>query len=99
VIAEAIDTLRTLGWAIAVWIVLTAGAATLALYAVTVIVWALLRPLRALRPRRAVCAPAGGPHSPIGDSRDHPEPPRPAQRRTSRPAPTWARTDKDAEAV
>jgi hypothetical protein len=96
VIAEAVDTLQTLGWALAVWIVLTAGAATLALYAVTVIVWTLLRPLRALWPRRAVCAPAGGPHGPTGDSRNHPEPPRPPQRRTSHPAPTWAQPDKEA---
>jgi hypothetical protein len=58
--------------------------------------WRWWRPLRAVWPRRAVCAPTGGPHSPTGDSRDHPEPPRPAQRRTGRPAPTWARTDKDA---
>jgi hypothetical protein len=96
VIGEAVDTLVTLGWALAVWIVLTAGAVTLALYAVTVIVWTLLRPLRALWPRRAVCAPAGAPHSPSSGSRDHPEPPRPAQRHTRHPAPTWARTDKDA---
>ncbi|MFJ9012300.1 hypothetical protein [Streptomyces canus] len=95
-IADAVDTVIALGWALAAWIVLTAAVATLALYAVTVIVWTLLRPLRALWPRRAVCAPAGGPHSPSGDSRDHPEPPRPAQRHTSRLAPAWAQTEDAA---
>lgn len=37
-IAEAIDTLFTLGWALLAWIALTAAAATLALYAVVVTV-------------------------------------------------------------
>lgn len=58
--------------------------------------WRRLRTLRPSLPRRAVCVPAGGPHSPSSDSRDHPEPPRPAQRRTSHPAPTWARTEDAA---
>ncbi|MFJ9101345.1 hypothetical protein ACIRJM_23090 [Streptomyces sp. NPDC102405] len=95
-IADAVNAVIALGWALAAWIVLAAAVATLALYAVTVIVWTLLRPLRAVWPRRAVCAPAGASRSPTGDSRDHPEPPRPAQRHTTHPAPTWARTDKDA---
>jgi hypothetical protein len=38
VIADAVDTLVTLGWALAAWIVLTAAVAVLGLYAVTVAV-------------------------------------------------------------
>ncbi|WP_328439336.1 hypothetical protein OHA71_23650 [Streptomyces sp. NBC_00444] len=44
-IAEAIDTLYTLGWAFLVWFVLTALAATLALYAVIAIAWWTMRAL------------------------------------------------------
>ncbi|AMW11637.1 hypothetical protein A4E84_20345 [Streptomyces qaidamensis] len=44
-IAEAFDTLITLGWGLAAWIVLLALAATLALYAVLASVWWSLRAL------------------------------------------------------
>lgn len=44
-IAEAIDTLFTLGWALLAWIVLTAIAATLALYSVIAIAWWTIRAL------------------------------------------------------
>ncbi|WP_405673170.1 hypothetical protein [Streptomyces sp. NBC_01530] len=60
-IAEAVDTAFTLGWALAAWIVLTAAAGVLGLYAVAVGVWAALRPAteavgRALAASRALRA-------------------------------------------
>jgi hypothetical protein len=39
VIAEAIDTAYTIGWAIVAWIILTAAAATLALYTLLITAW------------------------------------------------------------
>jgi hypothetical protein len=65
VIADAVDTAFTLGWALAAWIVLTAAAGCAAVYAVVVAVWwpcraageavagalAASRALRALRDR------------------------------------------------
>lgn len=65
-IAEAVDTAFTLGWALLAWIVLTAGAAVLALYAVAVTVWAAVEPAvaavtRALAASRALTAWQGEP--------------------------------------
>jgi hypothetical protein len=45
VIAEAIDTVVTLGWAFAVWFVLICLATTLALHAVLAVLWWVLRAL------------------------------------------------------
>lgn len=53
-IAEAIDTVFTLGWALIVWIVLLAIVAGLILYAVTVTVWATVRGV--WRSRASLCA-------------------------------------------
>ncbi|MFF4834066.1 hypothetical protein [Streptomyces sp. NPDC001315] len=48
-IGEAVDTLRALGWALAVWIVLLALTGALALHAVVVVVaWAPLAAREAL---------------------------------------------------
>jgi hypothetical protein len=43
VIAEAIDTAVSIGWAIVAWIILTAAAATLALYTLLVTAWTVGR--------------------------------------------------------
>lgn len=83
-IAEAIDTLITLGWTLAVWIVLTSAAAVLALYAIAVTVTtpiyvaatAMAQALAASRAARALEA--------------RPDRYRPPQR------PAWARTDRAA---
>ncbi|WP_171108629.1 MULTISPECIES: hypothetical protein [unclassified Streptomyces] len=49
-IAEAVDTLITLGWGLLAWIVLTSLAAALALHAVIAIAWWTARTLwRAIR--------------------------------------------------
>ncbi|MFJ8049849.1 hypothetical protein [Streptomyces luteogriseus] len=44
-IAEAIDTVITLGWALVAWVVLVSLAASLALHAVIAIVWWIVRAL------------------------------------------------------
>lgn len=96
-IHEAIDTAVTLGWALLVWIVLTAAFATGALYAVVAVAWWVARTVWALlgsgaalyaRLRREQPSPA-------------PEPPGVAERRSGpriRPAPSWARTDTEEAA-
>jgi hypothetical protein len=64
--------------------------------------WRWWRPLRALWPRRAVCAPAGAPQGVFGDSRDAEEAPEPAEGRTApraTRAPSWARTDHHKDAA
>jgi hypothetical protein len=43
VIAEAIDTAYTIGWAIVAWVILTAAAGTLALYTLLVTAWTVCR--------------------------------------------------------
>jgi Flp pilus assembly protein TadB len=43
VIAEAFDTILTLGWAFAIWFVLLCLAAALALHAVLAIAWWIVR--------------------------------------------------------
>lgn len=40
---QALETLHRLGWALVVWIVLTAATITLALYAAAVMTWAVCR--------------------------------------------------------
>ena len=102
-IADAVDTLITLGWALA-----GHDAVSFAAYlATTVAVAALLcghqgQPwplagllawLRALRPREGVQTPACGPHSPSRLPRDLRGAPRGAQRRSGRSVPSWAHTE------
>lgn len=90
-LAEAIDTLHDLGWALCVWLVLVSAVAGLALYAVVTIAWWVARSVwrgcagawRWLQEaRRASCG-----------SRVVEVPERPADGRTARPVPSWARTD------
>ncbi|MFD4547228.1 hypothetical protein [Streptomyces sp. NPDC058466] len=85
-IAEAVDTATSIGWAIAAWIVLTAAAATLALYTVVVTAaWpcraAAEAVTAALAASRAVRALHG-----------QPDRYRPSQ---ARAAPQWARGERD----
>ena len=90
IVAEAFDTLRTLGWTLAAWIVLLSLAGALALHtAVVAAVWpchtaweALDAALAASKALRAL--------------REHPEPERASRARTAPRVPSWARTDKDA---
>jgi hypothetical protein len=82
VIAEAVDTATSIGWAIAAWITLTAAAATLALYAVVVTAaW----PCRAAA--EAVTAALAASRA-LRALHGQPERYRPPQRRTG---PQWAR--------
>lgn len=53
-IAEAVDTVITLGWALLAWIALCVLVAVLALHAVIAGVWATVRGV--LRAGRALCA-------------------------------------------
>jgi hypothetical protein len=90
VIAEAIDTVLTLGWALAAWIVLVSLAAALALHAVLAIVWWACR---------TAWRGVAGARSAVQRLKaliPHPEPRKPSRAHTaprSRPAPSWARTD------
>jgi hypothetical protein len=84
---EAVDTIRTLGWALIVWIVLMAAVTVLAAYTViAAVAWpcgaardALGAALAASRAVRALPEPQTAPDIP-----------------QARPAPSWARTDKEA---
>ena len=96
-IAEAIDTAYTIGWAILAWIVLTAAFATLALYTLAVTAWTVCRGVwrvgraawRAIRRRHA---PATAPQGPSCDSSDANTPQRATRART---VPSWAREPHD----
>jgi hypothetical protein len=86
VIAEAIDTVLTLGWALAAWIVLTALAAALALHTVLVAVaWPCMTAQKAvdaaLAASRALRALPEHRHAHTAS-----QPP-------FRPAPAWAQPD------
>ena len=88
-IADAIDTALTLGWALAAWIVLTALAGALALHAVIAIAWwagrATVRAVKAAR--KALSAPLSD-EQPASDSSPATTPERPSGRRV----PSWAHT-------
>jgi hypothetical protein len=87
VIAEAIDTAFTLGWAFLIWLVVVAFFAGVALYAVVVTVACACRAVR--RGVAAALALVQRPSAP----ELLPEPHEPPHAHT---APSWARTDKDA---
>lgn len=89
-IAEAVDTAFTLGWALAVWVLLLAAVATAAVWMLLVLtavacmavsrgVRAALAALQHLRADRE-------PHGAHEASRD----------RTARSRPTWAQPEQDA---
>lgn len=86
-IHEAIDAAITLGWALAVWVLLLAATATAALY--TLVVGAALAWLAVTRACAACLAAvqrAGVPE--VGSE--------PQETADGRNVPTWARTDKEA---
>jgi hypothetical protein len=86
VIAEAIDTVITLGWALLVWIALTAAVVTLAGWTVVVtVVWACRALWRGVTGVRALVQHSEAPEL-------LPEPHKPSERHTAAPAPTWTRT-------
>ena len=103
---EAVDTIRALGWALVVWIVLLAAVAGVALYAVVVAVacacravwrgaaavWARM-PFPA--PRRCDRRPQTR-SGPLGATRAVSGPPAAVQSRATHPAPSWAQPDKEA---
>lgn len=96
-IAEAIDTAYTIGWAIVAWIILTAAAGTLALYTLAVTAWTVCRLIwraghaawRAIRRRHT---PASPPHTVPCDSSDANTPQKATQARS---VPSWAREPHD----
>lgn len=89
-IAEAIDTLFTFGWALIVWVVLLAIVAGLICYAVAVIVWATVRGVwRSCVWLYARLASVQAPHAP----QEHRDAHKPTQARV----PSWAHTDRHYE--
>ena len=84
---EAVDTIRALGWALVVWIVLLAVVAGAALYAVVVGVACACRAVW-----RGVAAALAAVQRPAGPEL-LPEPHEPPHAHT---APSWARTEQDA---
>ena len=88
-IAAAIDAAVSVGWALLVWVVLMAVAATCALYTLVVAVaCAVLAVRRGVVAVLSLVQHSSGPEA----VRAAPEP---ADART-RPAPTWARTEEEA---
>jgi hypothetical protein len=97
VIAEAVDTVLALGWALAARIAVGALAAALALHTLLAVVWwagrATLRAVKAAR--RGLYAPVSheqpaSDSSPTTTPERRSEPPR-------RPIPSWAHTDHHYE--
>jgi hypothetical protein len=99
VIAEAIDTVITIGWALLAWIILTAVFATLALYTLVVTAWTVCRAV--WRAGRAAWRAVRGRHAP--DSRPQPVPcgsrdaNTPQRATQARSVPSWAREPHDYE--
>lgn len=94
-IADAVDAVLAVGWALLVWVVLLAGAATAVVYAGLLAVWGIWRVARsawgAMAPRTDSLAPLAA-EQPASDSSPATTP----QRRSGpplRPTPTWARKD------
>jgi hypothetical protein len=97
VIAEAVDTAVTLGWALAAWIAVGAFVAAVVLLGGTAVgAWAvrgLWRTVWRARPRARLCAPAGAPQGPSQDSRVPATAPELSRRRSEPHTPQWARKD------
>lgn len=88
-IADAVDAAVSVGWALLVWVLLLAAFATAALYTLVVTVVCAVLAVR----RGVVAVLSLVQHSSGGEvARDVPE----AADARSRPAPAWARTDKEA---
>jgi hypothetical protein len=88
--AEAVDTVFTLGWTLLAWIVALAVVAAVALYALVVIGWWVGRIL--WRAWRGAWRYLTAPHRASRDSPATPDPERPSDGRTARPLPAWAVT-------
>lgn len=89
-IAEAIDAAVTLGWALAVWVLLIAATATAALYALVVaaaVAW--LAVTRGIAATLAAAQRHAAPESPPG-------PQKAADARVAHSRPSWAQPDEDA---
>lgn len=91
-IAEALDTLITLGWAALAWLLVLSAACALVLTTITA---ALLTLGRAVK---AVCVRLRDRHGASGGPEALPElqSAHAASEAPSRPAPAWAHTDKEA---
>lgn len=89
-IAEAIDTVFTIGWALLAWIVLTAAVGVAAVYAVVV---AVAAPVNAAREALGGALAAS---NALDALREHPTPCNASQARTAAHAPSWARTEEEA---
>jgi hypothetical protein len=83
VIADAVDTAFTLGWALLVWIVLAAAVGVAAVYAVVV---AVATPVNAARTALSGALAASGAVNALRDRQNTPQ---------ALTGPSWARTDKD----
>lgn len=85
--AEAVQVLVALGWALAGWVVVLSAVGTVGVLAVVAAVWwmgrAVWRAIRARMPRRGPTAAPGTPDSPSRGSRDTETPPKPAERCTA----------------
>lgn len=94
-IAEAVDTVFTLGWALLAWIALTALVVTLAGWTVAYAAWVAARTLwaacAAMGARNGLSAPLAA-EQPSGGPEAVTAPERRSEPR-SRPAPSWAHTD------
>jgi len=87
---ETVDAIRSLGWALAVWVVLLAAVASLALWTVLVTVaWACRAVWRGVAAALALVQRSQAPE-PL------PEPHKPAQTRVARSRPSWAQPDEEA---
>lgn len=98
-IADAIDTLIALGWALLAWIAVAAFVGTVVLLGGTAVgAWAvrgLWRTLGGQRARAGGCAPVSRPEPVSCGSRAAETPPSPSSARLRR-TPSWAVTDKEA---
>lgn len=89
-IADAIDTAITLGWALLAWIVLTAAVGVAAVYAVVV---AVAAPVNAAREALSGALAAS---AALRVHLERPDPHNASQARTATRAPSWARTEEEA---
>lgn len=88
-IAEAIDAAVTLGWALAVWVLLLAALATAALYALVVtVVLACMTVSRGVAAGLAAVQRGAGGEAGAG----------PQETADARMGPSWARTDTEEAA-
>ena len=83
-IADAVDTVVTLGWALLAWIILTAAVAVAAVYAVVV---AVAAPVNAAREALSGALAASGAVNALRERQNTPQ---------ALTGPSWARTEEEA---